>query len=70
MIFLDMNNLFTEELNLSIPCEIIAKFVKELRKICEQCRKYQRHFVEKAGLPATIMLDLQNCPQSSFCIIN
>ena len=62
MIFLDMNNLFTEELNCSFHCEIITIFVKELRMMCEQCRKYQRHFVEKAVLPGTIMLDLQNFP--------
>ena len=47
-------------LNFYFPCEVTTKALYRARKRSEQCRKYQRRFVEKTGVPGTDMLDLQD----------
>lgn len=47
-------------LNFYFPCTVTTKGVSRLRKRWERCRKHQRDFVERNGLPSTDLLDVKD----------
>lgn len=51
---------YSGTLNIYFPCEIGIKEISRLRKRWEKRRNRQRNFIERAGLPGTDLLDLED----------